>query len=441
MPTKNKSRRILVSQRISHKELIGNDLWGNNVGAGMHPGYEHFSLYDACMVLCKEKKMYFFKPTAYIHYVPAKLHDTGDVWYISYYVINPATGKLKRMRLKLNHIKPVRERKKAAKAIMASLNEKLALGWNPMHDAASNNMSVKMFDAMDAFLRVKEKESEHSTIRTYRSQVKILKEWLLKNGFDRNGCASAFSKIVAIRFMNDVDEDVRLCAQTYNNRLRFCSIMCNWMVEKGYMSSNPFASLKRKPKKQTHKTRRTFNDDELKRLWDFLEQENRGYLLICLFCYCCFMRPKEIVLLKCGDIDIRRQILNVRGAIAKNDNDSQRTIPDTMMKYLLEIDLSHSDWYLFSGKHDFLPGAAKIWSQRISDYWFKNVRPACGFSKDLQFYSLKDTGITNMLGQGVPASFVKQQADHSSLAMTSAYLGKSSKANDKLKKVDIINVD
>ncbi len=213
------------------------------------------------------------------------------------------------------------------------------------------------------------------------------------------------------------------------------------MVEKGYMSSNPFASLKRKPKKQTHKTRRTFNDDELKRLWYFLEQENCGYLLICLFCYCCFMRPKEIVLLKCGDIDIRRQILNVRGAIAKNDNDSQRTIPDTMMKYLLEIDLSHSDWYLFSGKHDFLPGSAKIWSQRISDYWFKNVRPACGFSKDLQFYSLKDTGITNMLGQGVPASFVKQQADHSSLAMTSAYLGKSSKANDKLKKIDIINVD
>lgn len=58
-----------------------------------------------------------------------------------------------------------------------------------------------MFDAMDAFLRVKEKESEHSTMRTYRSQVKILKEWLLKNGFDRNGCASAFSKIVAIRFL------------------------------------------------------------------------------------------------------------------------------------------------------------------------------------------------------------------------------------------------
>ncbi len=49
--------RILVSQQIPHKELIDNDLWGNDVEAGMHPGYEHFSLYDACMVLCKEKKL------------------------------------------------------------------------------------------------------------------------------------------------------------------------------------------------------------------------------------------------------------------------------------------------------------------------------------------------------------------------------------------------
>ena len=49
--------RILVSQQIPHKELIDNDLWGNDVEAGMHPGYEHFSFYDSCMVLCKEKKI------------------------------------------------------------------------------------------------------------------------------------------------------------------------------------------------------------------------------------------------------------------------------------------------------------------------------------------------------------------------------------------------
>ncbi len=431
--------RILLSQRDPSKLLIDSNLEGFNDTNGTRSGHELFSLYDTIMGLCKEKKMHFFKPTAYIHYVPAKLHATGEVWYISYYATNPETGKLKRFRIKINHINPIKERKKAAKEIISNLNEKLSLGWNPMLEQSSHHGGIKAFDAMDAFLKAKEKESEDSTMRTYRSLVKIMKEWLLKNGFDKNSYANAFSKIVAIRFMDNTDEDRKLCAQTYNNRLRFYSIMCNWMVEKGYISSNPFASLKKKPKKLTHKTRRTFNPEELNRLWCFLENNNQGFLLVCLFCYCCLMRPKEIVLLKCGDIDLNRQIISVRGEIAKNDNDSQRTIPDTMMKYLSKVDLSHKEWYLFSGsKYEFVPGATKIWSQRISDYWFEKVRPACGFGNDLQFYSLKDTGITNMLGQGIPASFVKQQADHSSLAMTSVYLGKSAKANEELKKVDII---
>ena len=55
-----------------------------------------------------------------------------------------------------------------------------------------------------------------------------------------------------------------------------------------------------------------------------------------------------------------------------------------------------------------------------------------------QMASLKDSGITNMLGSGVPVSFVKQQADHSSLAMTSIYLGKSPNASEELKKTHII---
>ena len=42
----------------------------------------------------------------------------------------------------------------------------------------------------------------------------------------------------------------------------------------------------------------------------------------------------------------------------------------------------------------------------------------------LQFYSLKDTGITNMLEDGVATNEVQGQADHSSLEMTSVYARK-----------------
>ena len=105
------------------------------------------------------------------------------------------------------------------------------------------------------------------------------------------------------------------------------------------------------------------------------------------------------------------------------------------MKRFVKIDLSKGDYYLFSGK-DFVPGKEKIWSQRISDYWAKVVRPGCNFDEDVQFYSLKDTGITNMIASGIPVSFVQQQADHSSLAITSIYVGKTNKASEELRNFD-----
>ena len=44
-----------------------------------------------------------------------------------------------------------------------------------------------------------------------------------------------------------------------------------------------------------------------------------------------------------------------------------------------------------------------------------------------------------MLGNGVPISFVQQQADHSSVAMTAIYVGKIQKANEQLKKVQMFD--
>ena len=59
---------------------------------------------------------------------------------------------------------------------------------------------------------------------------------------------------------------------------------------------------------------------------------------------------------------------------------------------------------------------------------------------ELTFYSLKDTGITNMIASGVPVSFVQQQADHSSLEMTSIHCQRSGKATEELKSVDVLNI-
>ena len=70
---------------------------------------------------------------------------------------------------------------------------------------------------------------------------------------------------------------------------------------------------------------------------------------MCLLCYYCFLRPKEISLLRIKDIDVENQLVYVSEDIAKNDHSSIRTIPNAMISYVKDLDLNQSrDYYLFS---------------------------------------------------------------------------------------------
>ncbi len=396
------------------------------------------SLYGALLDLCERKKMSFANPIAYKDYIPATLNE-GAVWYISFYVKSPLTGKLQRQRLKFNRIESVRERRRKGLELVTALNRNLALGWNPLEEKIAPRASVSIKDAVGKFLESKKKEVEANSVRSYSAFINTFLSWLKASGRKETASICSVSPETASRFLSDIDAEKSLTVLTYNNYLRFMSILFRWLQEHGYVNEDPFSGLKPKKVKRYSKKRRILTDDELSRLWEWLSENNPGFLRVGLLCYCCLMRPKEIMLLRCSDIDLERQIVNVRAEIAKNDHDSVRTIPDAMMKYFRTADLSNGDWFLCSGP-EFKPGKNRSFPQRASDYWGKAVRPALGFGDDVQLYSLKDTGITNLAAAGVPVSFIQQQADHSSLAMTSIYCRRTGKATEELKGVDILNV-
>lgn len=387
--------------------------------------------------LSERKKMYFFQPIPYIHYIPPKLTE-GKEWYISYSVINPETGKFKRFRIKCNRVSNLKERRKIAKEIVAKLSQRLIAGWSPFIEKHAPNASDKLFETLDTFLKIKGKETEANSMRSYNSYIKIFKTWLKAHRIDENSPNYVFSKDMAITFMNEIEQNVS--PKTYNNYLNFFRSLFNWMVAKRYIESNPFSEIVKKAKRLTKKTRKLLNDEELLRLFTYLQENNPEYLAMCILCYCCFMRPKEIALLKCRDIDLKKQTVHVSAVIAKNDNDSYRTIPDDVMPVFRKLDLSDKSLYLFSQhtNYNFKPGKIKICSRKIAKYWSDIIRSKCRFPMELQFYSLKDTGITNMLSEGIPITFVQQQADHSSVAMTAIYVGKRNNVNEQLKKAELI---
>lgn len=378
----------------------------------------------------------------YTHYEPPRL-VRGSVWFISFYVINPETGKLKRVRIKINRIRNIKERLEVAKKMIDAISRRLALGWNPLTEKIAPKAATSIDDALDRYLAVKSKETEKQTISSYRSYVKIVREWLSSSGVKGTAPIYIISKEIAQEFFNHLETSDGISARTYNNYLSFLTSLWAWLVEKGYVQDNIFITIRKKPKKLTKKTRRLLTQQELMSLFRFLGDKPE-YLSIVLLCYCCLIRPKEIALLRCSDINLEKQLVHIRPEIAKNDNDSFRTIPDEIMPVIRGLDLSSKDWYVF-GRHqgdgrNFKAGPDPMFLRKISAYWDRYVRPACGFPPELQFYSLKDTGITTMISEGVPVSFVQQQADHSSVAMTAIYVGKmANKANQELKRVDLLN--
>ena len=393
-------------------------------------------MYRALEALCKEKKMSFFLPAPYIDYRVCKLTEGTD-WYVTYYVKDPATSKLRRIRVKVNHLGATpRERRREARQLMSAIDARLAIGWNPLVLEQAPNGGEKIGKALDTFLAVKTKELEEGSMRVYRSFVKFLRGWLPGGGLGEESYVMSFTRAHALKIMEYIENDAGLGARSYNNYLSFFFSLFAWFVERGYLSENPFAGIAKKSKRVVgKKKRRILTEAELAQLWKFLGETNPRYRLIAMFCWCCLMRPNEISGLRPEDIDIGKRLVHVRAETAKNDNDSFRTIPDVLAKLLQGIDLGKPGEYVFA-KHagwDFGPGPEQCCSRKFAKFWDTAVRPGCGFGMDVQFYSLKDTGITGMLDSGMALTAVQHQADHSSPVMTAVYVQDSHRAADELR--------
>ncbi len=435
---KKAGNRVPLSPQKSSNSLKYNDLEDFPLKNGAQTSQQQ-SLYDALEALCKEKKMSIFKPTPFSDYIPARLCE-GKEWVIVWYVKNPLTGKMVRYRKKVNRIKQISKRRAAAKVLVAGINERLALGWNPEVAAVAPRATTKLNDALDLFLKVKSKESESNSMRSYNSFVSTFRSWMKSAGMPDDVYVCSITSDVAMRLMDDIESRANIGARTYNNYLCFFKLLFNWMIERDYISENPFDKIHRKPKKLTKKKRRVMTDGELNTLFEYLGRTNRNYLCMTLLCYCCFLRPKEIVSLKCADIDLIRQTVHIKEDVAKNDNDSYRTIPDVIVPILRELDLSNGSLFLFGGlgNYEFAPSDRQVCSRKLAKYWDCYVRPACKFGQDLQFYGLKDSGVTKMLTEKIPINLVQKQADHSSVAMTAIYVGALPEASAELKKVNIL---
>ena len=353
---------------------------------------------------------------SFIDYVPAELCD-GKEWFIYYYVKNPATEKLHRKKIKINRIKSLSLRRKFAKKVIHEINIKLSEGWNPFLEEEAPKGYHTLVEAMESFMKDK-RGSRADTLRTYASYIKILEHWLTYIRKKPDMYVISFTKREATDFLQfSFRRGIK--ASTYNNYKRFYNLLFRWMVEFNYCKVNPFAGLSKK--KEAGKERILIPVPERNLIKEHLESEDYEYLLVCMMAFHCLLRPKEITYVRVCDISLEGQTIYVSANHSKNGKTRIATIANVMIDYIKKLDLPgmNQSQYLFS--EGFIPGKTRMDPRKIAKRWEK-LRNRLKLPKEMKFYSLRDSGIVQMLEDGIPPDVIMRLADHHSLEVTNEYV-------------------
>ncbi|SJL32816.1 integrase [Porphyromonas phage phage019b_ATCC49417] len=375
-----------------------------------------------------------------ISYTPAELR-VGKETYVSLYAYDPLSNKLRRKRYKLNHIESSAERKRYGRELCARLNEQLRNGWNPFIETDSGKGYAKFEEAVTDWIRrqerlMKDGVTREATYVEYASKVRNL----LK--YNRNQCIPiVYIYQMDASFLNDFLDYIYIdrgnTAKTYNNYIRVISVMCKFFLARGYISTDPCAQIKSISRNRLpQKERNVISSADLRKIYEYLSEHNRHFLLACYLEYYCFVRPKELSMLLIGDISYKSRTILIRKEVAKNRKEEITTMPEVVIRMLIDLDIhAHPDnYYIFSD--NFMPGRDRRSEKTFRDEWLK-MRRKLKLPENYQFYSLKDSGVTDMLEKNIPAIAVRNQARHSSVSVTEIYTQRRErKANEEIAKFE-----
>lgn len=353
-----------------------------------------------------------------------KVH-TGSCWFISFYAFDPAKGVMRRKRIKINSVGNSVQRRRYAAQVCHRLSEKLETGWNPWVEAEADRCYKRFSDVLTHYRNYTTKllndgVLRQSTCHDYMCFLHILECWN-ENRRSPIRYIYQFDRDFCVRFLDYIYIDRENSPRTRNNYLAFLRTFSSFLVQHLYLKERPTDGLVSVGKALLKKERKVIAAADMQRLHDWLQANNRPYLLVCYFLHYMLIRPKEIAKLRLCDICVAKQTIYIDDTISKNKKSAFVTMPAKIIELMVELGYftAPSSHYIFS--HGFRPGANWVNEKTYRDYWSRTIRPVLHFPKEYKFYSLKDTGITAMLRAGCDALSVKEQARHSSLLMTDIY--------------------
>lgn len=357
-------------------------------------------------------------------YLPAVVKDLPSVgMVVEYFVFDPVGGRMVRRHIRLTRLlKRIAGRRNkllAAQQVADSMNAKLRGGWSPLYESEDSRLYTRLPDLQARFLAAKKAEGCRSTtLVQYRSVTDLWLRWC-----DDNGLAGLYSgtflRAHAVRYMDDQLEQARR-HRSYNNTLKVMKAFFQWAVEHLYAKENPFAGLK--VLKKEPKIRILVPPEARRQIAAHYARVRPAMNIVCQLVYSSAIRPAEILRIQLKHIHLDRRYIFIPGENAKNHRDRFATLSPSLVAMLKPVTERFGDPELYLvGKNENLdPDTQPVNKSYFQKSW-ERMRRATGLPKEMQLYSLRDTGLTDLLHAGVDPLSVQHHADHSSLAMQQIY--------------------
>lgn len=376
--------------------------------------------------------MHDHKSTTFLDYKPAELRINKD-WMIVYYARNPITNELERIRNRVPVLKNIRERKEYGKRIVSELNEKLKTGWLPFHEATDVKEFKTISYCVELYIEHLEKdfianEKRFDTLRSYKNVTKKFYAYLLEKE-PKAKLILEIKKDVIVRYLDYLSYLKQVKAVTYNNNLGLLGVFFKWCVERGYLKNNPTEGITKKRKQP--KVRQVL-DASVKNKLKLYGVENTDFYVACMLTYYCYIRTTEMTKIKVEDVRLFDGYIILHGCNTKNKKDESVTIPNQLVELLSNhLAKANNSDYLF-GYDNFAPGSKQLTAKKVTNKW-NDFRTKNKVANIYQFYSLKDTGITDLLNSGVPAIKVRDQARHYDLKITEGYTARNTTCDETVR--------
>ncbi len=367
-----------------------------------------------------------FKPL--LNYIPAELHENKE-WIIVFYVIDPIKKKLVRQRKRVPKHKRVVERRIMAKRMVALINSNLEKGWNPIITDESPRSLTLLPDVANEYLNYLERDYRSGqirkdTFRSYSSYMRNFISWLKLKGYSNEYVLNFKSPLVS-EFLDYIYIERNNTTTTYNNYLVGLRLLSKFMLRKGYIKNNPLDMFSNK--KKAKKKRGVIEKGEIEVIFNELDQIEKEYSLLCKIIFYCYIRPAELSKLRVKDILLEDNLIYLSPETSKKSS-GYVTIPERLIKLIRShITKANGNDYLFSRNY-CKPGKKQANGKMYYDRWIRYIVKK-GYTTN-PLYSLKDSGITLALDGGVSPVSVMNQARHSDLSITTAYLRKPQQKAD-----------